>query len=108
MNRHRLFPATTQRLIELHKALVLVVSCLRHREFGTEQGPLAIKDIEIGCCAASIAHERNVDRLLEILHRLFLSLASDAVLVVADQRIRNIAECALNGLLVTNQSLPLL
>ena len=103
----RLFPATTQRLIELHKALVFVVSCLRQGKFGTEQGPLAIKNIEISCCAASIAHKRYVDRFLQIFYRLFLALADHVVFVIANQRIRDIAECVLNGLLVTNQSLPL-
>ncbi len=113
MNRHRLslwtvglFPTTTQRFIELDKALVFVVSCLRQGEFGIEKRPLAIKDLEIIRRAASIAHERHVDRFLKILNRLFLALADSVVFVIANQGVRNIAERALNGLLVADQGLP--
>ena len=61
------------------------------RKFGTEQGPLAIKDFEIGCCAASIAHERYVHRFLQIFYGLLLALAEHVVFVIANQRIRDIA-----------------
>src|SRR5882757_4304152 len=60
----RLFPAAAQCFIELDKALVLVVSRLCQRKFGSKERSLAIKDREISCGSAFVAHERHVDRFL--------------------------------------------
>src|SRR5260370_35243820 len=60
----RLFPAAAQCFIELDKTLVLVVSRLRQRKFGSKERSLAIEDREISGGAALVAHGRYVYRVL--------------------------------------------
>src|SRR5690349_8455566 len=103
-----LLPAAAEGLIELHKALVFVIARLRQTQFSTEQGPLAIEDVEISRRAASITHQRNADRLLKVLHGLLLPLAGAMVFLIANQGVRNIAERPLDRLLIADQGLPIL
>src|ERR1700739_3975515 len=60
----RLFPAAAECFIELDKALVLVVSRLRQRKFGSKERSLAIKDRDISGGSTFVAHERYVDGFL--------------------------------------------
>src|SRR5260370_33965042 len=103
----RLFPAAAQCFIEVDKTLVLVVSRLRQRKFGTKERSLAIKDREISGGSAFVAHERHVDRFLYILHGTFQALADSVIFGKAKRRIRDISPVPLNRLLIHDQCLTI-
>src|SRR5260370_40654825 len=68
----RLFPAAALCFIELDKTLVLVVSRLRQRKFGTNERSLAIKDRELSGGIAFVTHRPHDVRFLHILIGAYL------------------------------------
>src|SRR5580704_1786956 len=103
-----LLPAPAQRPVELHEAFVLVASRLRQCEFSGKERTLAVQHFQISCRAAAVTHIRKAYGLLQIRNRLFLPHANLMIFLISDQRIGYISKCALDGLLVREQSLLVL
>ncbi len=101
-------PASTECLIKLHQALVLVASRLGKSKLGTKQRSLPIEDLEIGGDTSTIAHQGRVDGILQIFNCCLLRDADFMNLLITDQCIGDIAKRQLNGLLICDQFLPML
>src|ERR1700677_1593380 len=103
-----LLPASTQCLVELHQALVLIASGLGESNLCQKQRSLPIEHLEVGGDASPIPHQGRVNRILQILDSYFLRDADLVKFLVTDQGIGNIAERQLDDLLIRNQFLAML
>src|SRR5229473_3721532 len=101
-------PASTQCLVKLHKALVLVASGLGESKLGDKERSLPIEDLEVGGDSSPVAYEGRADCILEVLDRRLLRHPYLMKFLITDQGIGNIAERQLNDLLVGNQFLAML
>jgi hypothetical protein len=91
-----LLPSTTERLVELHEALIFVAARGGPNELGIEQRPLPVEHFEICGNAALVTHFGEADRLGQIIHGLFPPDAHFMEFLKANQGVGYITECVLN------------
>ena len=87
-----LLPAASERLVELHKALLLAAASLGQREVGAVQRALAVENFEISGDAFSVAGKRQVDRVLQVSYGFFFAKTISMMLLVTDQCVGDIAK----------------
>ena len=98
-------PASAKCPVKLHETLVFGTARLGECEFSGKERPLAIQDLEISRATSLVAQVGKSDGLLQVRDGILLSNADLMEFLVADQRIGDVAERALNGLPVRGQRL---
>src|SRR6266436_935199 len=106
--RRLLLPASAEGPVKLHETLVLGAARLCKREFSRKERPLPVQHFEIRCRPSLVAQVGKAHGFLQVLDGVLLANPHLMEFLVTDQRIGHIAERALNGLPVRNQSLLLL
>ena len=96
-----LLPTAAQRVVELDKRKALVQTGAGQVQLGREIIGLVGQHFQIARRAAAIAHFGKIRRALRRGREQFLVLAKLAVFRVGNQRIGNLAERGLNGLLIS-------
>ncbi len=101
-------PASAECPVKLHQTLILVSARLGERQLLGIQRSLAIQHFKIGRRTAFVAHVRQADRLLQIRDAILQAQSHLMQLLIADERIGDVAESSLNGLPVSDQGLLVL
>ena len=101
-------PASAECPVKLHQALVLAPSRLGECQFFVIQRPLPVQHFKVGRGTAPVAHDRQADRLLQIRDTILQTKPYLVLLLITDERIRDVPERPLNSLPVRNQSLLVL
>src|SRR5207245_3774802 len=101
-------PPPTQGVVQLHQREELVQLRLRQPELGRERPRVAIEDLEIARGAAPVALLRQREGIPRRVGKELLLLAELAVLAVRNERVGDLAERLLDGLLVHDERLLLL
>src|SRR5438105_3406927 len=107
-HRFRGPPPSTEGVVQLHQREKLVQLRLRQTELGREGPRVAVQDFEIARRPSPVALVRQSKGIPRRNGQKLLLLAEFAVLAVPDQRIGDLAERLLDGLLVHDQRLFLL
>src|SRR6202042_1977086 len=80
----------------------------RQRQFFVIQRPLPVEHFKVGRGTALVAHVRQADRLLQIRNAILQTKSYLVLLLIADERVRDIPKRPLNRLPVHDQSLLVL
>ena len=95
-----LLPPSAQTLIELHQGQQLVLLCLDQVKFGRKIIRFIGEHLEIASDSTAVPHVGQPRRILRGVHEQLFLFTKLLCLAVGDQGVGNVAEGALNGLLI--------